>query len=170
MNAVFKSDNIDFIKISADLIDDYLKMVNDQEISKLISLTPHLYTYEEELDWVNKKLAKDATIFSMIESKTGNFIGNVEVMHIDGNSCEIGISITKEYQNRHLGTEALKTLIDYCFSTLKLNEIKLIVFSINKRAIHCYEKLGFVKYKVDPNVTIIDNEEVDDIYMKLSKY
>ena len=35
---IFESDNIYFVKINKDLIDDYLKMVNNPEVSKFISL------------------------------------------------------------------------------------------------------------------------------------
>ena len=37
-NVVFASNNINFINISNDLIDDYLNMVNNPDVSKYISL------------------------------------------------------------------------------------------------------------------------------------
>ena len=42
---IFESDNIYFVKINKDLIDDYLKMVNNPEVSKFISLKNRSFTY-----------------------------------------------------------------------------------------------------------------------------
>ena len=52
---------------------------------------------------------------------------------------------------------------------MKLEEIYLGVYSNNYRAIHLYEKLGFVPYKTFKNVAIINGDAVDTIYMKLHK-
>ena len=43
------------------------------------------------------------------------------------------------------GTDAVKTLVNYCFNHLNIHKISLNVFASNKRAIRCYEKAGFVQ-------------------------
>lgn len=48
-NIIFESNNIYFVKVSLDLIDDYLKMVNNQEVSKFISLKNRSFTYEDDI-------------------------------------------------------------------------------------------------------------------------
>lgn len=168
-HVLLKSKNIDYIAINESLINDYLIMVNDKEIQNKIYKEPRQYTYEDELSWVNQKLSEKAIIFSMLERTTGNFIGNIEFMNLVEKGAEIGIAITPTYQNKHYGTEALKTMIDYGFNNLGLEEITLIVFSNNSRAIHCYKKLGFIEYKVDKNITVMNNESIDNIHMKLKK-
>lgn len=169
LNVILKSDNIDYVEISKELIDDYLEMVNNPDINKLISGKEKYFSYDDEINWINNKLEEKAIIFSMIERKTGNFIGNVEFMNVTEKNAEIGISITKDYQNKHYGTETLRTMIDFGFNRLGLEEINLIVFSHNLRAIHCYKNLGFAEYKTVENVRIVDGEPVNDIYMKLKK-
>jgi len=166
---LLKSENIDYVEINEILINDYLIMVNDENIQKSISKKRRVFSYDDELNWINSKLEEKATVFSLIERNTGQFIGNVELMNINNDSAEIGISITPALQDKHYGTEALRTVIDYGFNNMKLEEINLIVFSNNLRAIHCYKKLGFIEYKIDSNVTIIDDKLVDDIYMRLKK-
>ncbi len=166
---ILQSDNINFIELNPDLINDYLEMVNDVSIQKSISTKRKIYTYEDEMNWVKRKLEEKALVFSMIEKSTNRFIGNFEFMDVTDTSAEIGIVIRPQYQNKGYGMEALKTMIDYAFSRLKLQEIILVVFSNNKRAIHCYKKLGFKEYKVDENVCVIDTESVDDIYMILKR-
>lgn len=168
-NILLESDRILYIKVSENLINDYLNMVNNHNISKYLFKEIKTFTYEDELNWVNEKLEENAEIFSMIEKNTNKFIGNIELMNLENNSAEIGICITEEFQDKHYGSEALKTIINYAFNTLNLNEITLTVFSFNERAIHCYKKLGFTIYKIDKNVATIDNKEIDDIHMKLLK-
>ena len=165
----FQSDNIDYIKVSKLLIPDYLEMINNKNISKLLSPKMKICTYDDELNWVEKKLKNNSLIFSMIERQTQKFIGNIELMDVNEKSAEIGIVITENFQGKHYGTEALKKIIDYGFNVLNLSELNLVVFSHNTRAIHCYKKLGFKEYKVVNNVAVIDDQSVNDIYMKLKK-
>ena len=143
---VFESENIYYIKLNKTLIEEYLKMVNDSEVSNKISHNPKTITYEEELNWINIYLENNALIFSMIEKKTDEFIGNIEIMHIDDNKIgEIGICITATKQNQHYGTEAMQAIMKYGYEEIGLKGIELNVYKTNPRAIHCYEKVGFVQ-------------------------
>ena len=67
---IFESENILYVKINENLINDYLIMVNDPEVQKGISRKAKIYTYEQELEWVKEKLNADSIIFSMIEKET----------------------------------------------------------------------------------------------------
>ena len=69
-NIIFESNNIYFVKVSLDLIDDYLKMVNNHEVSKFIFLKNRSFTYEDEIKWVENKLNNNNVVFSMIEKDT----------------------------------------------------------------------------------------------------
>ena len=56
---IFESENILYVKINENLINDYLIMVNDPEVQKGISRKAKIYTYEQELEWVKEKLNED---------------------------------------------------------------------------------------------------------------
>ncbi len=155
---IFESNNIYFVKLNEELIDEYLKMVNDPEVQKYISHNRKKYVPEEEINWVKSKILDDSIIFSMIEKKTNEFIGNIEIMNIENNIGELGIAITPEKQDKHYGQEAIKTLIDYAINILKLDGLELNVFNFNPRGIHCYEKVGFVndgKGKTEEDIHMI---------------
>ena len=79
---VFESDNIYFININKELINDYLEMVNNPEVSKCIYLKKRILTYDDELKWIENKLSNDKPVFSMIEKTSNKFIGNIELMEI----------------------------------------------------------------------------------------
>lgn len=152
---VFESDRIYFIKVTDQLVNDYLKMVNNFEIQKCISTKTRTYTLEQELEWINNKLNENAVIFSMIDKESKKFIGNIEIMNITNNGGDMGVVITTSEQNKHYGQEAISRIINYVFYELNFNYLDLYVFDFNKRAIHCYEKLGFVvqgKGKVDNEI------------------
>jgi RimJ/RimL family protein N-acetyltransferase len=145
MIKVLESEHINFIKLDESLVDDYLIMVNDPEVQNKISPNIKYYTKEQELEWIRSKLANNAMVFSLIEKTTGKFIGNIEIMAINNNIGELGISLTPTEQNKHYGTEAIKALLDYAYNQLKLTGMELNVYLTNPKAIHCYEKIGFVK-------------------------
>lgn len=142
---IFESENIAYVKVCESLINEYLTMVNDPEVQKFISHNKKEYTYEQELKWVNDKIIENAPLFSMIEKETGEYIGNVEIMDIENGIGEIGITITPLKQNKHYGTEAMIAIVNYGLNVIGLDNVDLNVYKTNPRAIHCYEKVGFVK-------------------------
>ena len=84
MNVIFESENIQFTEVSEQLIPDYLAMINDMErVGRFIGERTEPYTVEKEREWVRKKLAEKTQNFSMLEKKTGAFIGNIELLHIE---------------------------------------------------------------------------------------
>ena len=57
---IFESENIQYVKLSEDLINEYLTMVNDPEVANKISHNMRTFTYEEEQKWVRTKLEENA--------------------------------------------------------------------------------------------------------------
>ena len=147
MKQVFESERIRFVSVSEQLVGDYLAMVNDVErVGRWIGRRSEAVTEEQELGWVCKKLAEKAPIFSMIEKKSGAFIGNVELMDVHDSVGELGIAITAEMQDRGFGTEAVRAVTAYGMEHLGLHRIFLKVYPDNARARRVYEKCGFREY------------------------
>ena len=74
-------------------------------------------------------------------------IGNCGFHAIDwrNRSVELGIAIgEKRFWNQGYGSEAMRLLVKFGFETLNLHRIWLRVLANNLRAIHSYEKVGFV--------------------------
>lgn len=158
---VFESENIYYVKLDEKLISDYLVMVNDPNVARKISHKIRTYSYEQELNWLNSKLEENALCFSMLEKTTGEYIGNIEIMEIKNNIGELGISITASKQDKHYGTESIQALLKYAYEELKLDGMELNVYATNPKAIHCYEKVGFIKDGI--------GKTKDDIHMRISK-
>ena len=160
MNVIFVSENIIYIRPSFDLVPEYLEMVNDIEnVAKYIGERRTLLTEQEEIDYIKDKMDKDATMFSMLEKDTNEFIGNIEFFNRVDDEAEWGIVLTTKQQNKGYGTEALKRSVEYGFNELNLKRIYLGVYANNPRAIHVYEQCGFKEY---------DRTDVD-IFMEITK-
>ena len=158
---LFESERIYFIKLTEKLVNEYLDMVNDIKVQKFISHKRKTYTLDGEIEWIMKKLDEKTIIFSMIEKRTNEFIGNIEIIEINNNIGEIGIAITPKKQDKHFGQEAMKRLIDYSFEQLNLDGLELNVYDFNLRGIKCYEKVGFIKDGV--------GKTEEDIHMIIKK-
>lgn len=158
---VFESENIYYVKLDEKLVNDYLIMVNDPNVASKISHKIRTYTYEQEVNWLKSKLEENALCFSMLEKSTGEYIGNIEIMEIENNIGELGISITASKQDKHYGTESIKALLKYAYEELNLDGMELNVYATNPRAIHCYEKAGFIRDGM--------GKTEEDIHMKISR-
>ena len=115
---IFESENIYYVNITEKLIDDYLEMINNPEVSKFISLKPRFFTFEDENNWIKQKQINNSIIFSMKEKNTNEFIGNIEILEINNNIGEIGLCIIPKKQGKHYGLESIKRFIKYCVNIL----------------------------------------------------
>ena len=160
MNAVFESENIIYVRPSLDLVPDYLEMVNDIEnVARFIGDRRELYSEKDEIAYIKDKMDNKATMFSMLEKGSNEFIGNIEFFNRVFEEAEWGIAITHKMQEKGYGTEALMRSVEYGFGELGLTRIYLGVYVNNARAIHVYEKCGFKEY---------DRNDVD-IFMEINK-
>lgn len=160
MNVIFESENIIYVRPSFDLVPQYLEMVNDIEnVAKFIGERRTLLTEQDEIDYIKDKMDKDATMFSMLEKDTREFIGNIEFFNRVDDEAEWGIVITSKMQNKGYGKEALRRSVEYGFNELDLKRIYLEVYANNPRAIHIYENYGFKEY---------DRTDVD-VFMEILK-
>ena len=147
MNVIFESENIIYIRPSLELVPAYLEMVNDIEnVARFIGDRTEPLTEAQEIEYIKDKMDNNATMFSMLDKKTKEFIGNVEFFNRAFEEAEWGIVITTKMQNKGYGREALKRTVEYGFEELGLTRIYLGVFVNNPRAIHVYEECGFKEY------------------------
>ena len=147
MKELFGTERISFVELSESLVDEYLAMVNDYEnVNRFIGGRKDAFTREQEIWWVRDKLDRNAPVFSMIEKKTGRFIGNIELMDLTDTEAELGIALTAKMQEKGLGSEAILALGAYAADNFGLKRIYLRTAPFNSRAIHVYEKCGFKEY------------------------
>lgn len=146
--------------------------INDVEVaSQLISGIIFPMRPDDEIQFYESLSSKSTTGYSMaIETiDDGAYIGGCGVFNISSKNRNglVGIFLGKEYCGMGHGTDALGTLVDFCFLELNLNKVGLTVFSFNKRAIRCYEKLGFKTEGVLRQEIYRDGAYHDTIHMSI---
>lgn len=99
------------------------------------------------------RLAAEAPSYSSrschfaIETFSGKHIGNCSCFDIDEASreAEMGIMIgNKAYWDQGYGTDAIRTVLDYVFSHVRMHRVYLKTLSWNARAQKCFQKCGFI--------------------------
>lgn len=132
--------------IDPDDADKYAAWLNDQEVTRWLTIATSVVTVAGEKE-ILQKISREHN-YAIVDIGTNELIGNVglhSVNHIH-RTAEIGIFIgRKDCWDKGYGSEAMSLLLDFAFRTLNLNNIMLRTYSNNKRAIKCYEKIGFRK-------------------------
>lgn len=132
-------------KESAPLIYEW---VNQEQLRPLTGTVYPVSEYEHE-EWVRKMAtASDKKLFLICCKDSGTPIGTIGLKNFDwlNRKAELFVSIGDQaYVSGGYGTDAVATLVNYCFNSLNLHKISARVYASNTRAIRCYEKVGFKK-------------------------
>lgn len=141
-------ENLRLRAIEREDIPTFLRWFNDPEVRRHLLMHEPMSRAKEER-WFEEHLSRKDEFLFAIEVKEGKdwvHIGNLGLHKIDWKNrvATFGIVIgEKAYWNRGYGTEAVRTALRYAFFELGLNRVELETFSFNRRAIRCYEKVGF---------------------------
>ena len=98
-----------------------------------------------------EKNSRNKNKFAIVCKETDKVIGSCGFNTDDvvNRYAKIGIGIgEKEYWSKGYGADALRVMLDFGFNVRGYNNISLNVYEYNKRAIACYEKIGFKRQGV----------------------
>lgn len=126
--------------------EQYAIWLNDLDVVNYLTLSPAMITINSEKEAI-ETMSKEHN-YSIISADSDKLIGSVGLANIDSinQTAEIGIFIgDKTFWNNGYGSEALCLLINFAYRRLNLHNIYLTAYSFNKRALVCYEKIGFHK-------------------------
>ena len=147
----------------SDIPDDYAWR-RDPELSKLDATLPMQMSYDdyrryarEELSY-NSRWSKRFAIDTLEasdngdgdEPEPGRHIGNCMYYDIDERrgETELGIMVgDRDYWSRGYGTDAVTTMLDYIFTSTKLNKVYLHTLTWNDRARKSFARSGFVEIR-----------------------
>jgi len=145
---------------------------NDPEITRFLG--PR---YTAPIPWeqteaeLNRFLNGDAGGYNLVvaDRETGRYLGQVSLFMIDSVSrkAELAIVLTPGNLEKGYGSEALKLLLSFGFDQINLNRIWLTVNANNHRAIHVYEKAGFVREGVLRQDRFINGHYEDTVIMSI---
>ncbi len=79
----------------------------------------------------------------------------------------LGMSVDQKYRGKGIGSILIEYAIDWAKGTNIVKRIELLVFKTNNRAIHLYEKYGFVKEGEKQKAVRINGEYINEYIMAL---
>lgn len=127
-----------------------VKWRNDPEVFKYTGNTySREITIENELEWIRKVISNPNDYRCAILAD-GIYVGNIYLTDIGDGEAEYHIFIgDKRYWGKGIARLASEEIIEYGFTQLHLNCIKLCVRVTNKRAYSLYHTLGFIEVGSD---------------------
>lgn len=106
-------------------------------------------TWEQTEEYLSSLLRGDAggINLAVAERISRRYLGQVSLMMIDhaARRAELAIVMAPDSANKGYGSEAIRLIADFAFTQLNLRRIYLQVHADNERAIHVYQKCGFVE-------------------------
>jgi RimJ/RimL family protein N-acetyltransferase len=150
-------------------LDDFLELINSLVDERADILRTEKVSREEEIDWLSKvlsRLEKDET-FYMVAEVNGKVVAVSEINRRSGYEKHvgvIGIAIRNGFRDLSIGTEMMKTLVEQA-QKMGLKVLTLTAFATNKRAIHVYEKVGFVQTGTIPKKHFKEGRYIDEIIL-----
>lgn len=111
----------------------------------------------------------DRLDLAVTDRATGELVGEVVLNEWDpdARSCSFRTLIGPRGRGRGLGTEAVRLIVGYGFERLGLRRVELAAYGNNARALHVYEKAGFVVEGVRREVRMRDGEWTDEVLMAI---
>lgn len=129
-------------------LDDMLDFINSLVEEEAMILMETKQTRDQEVDWLARGLSnleKDKEI-RVVAEVDGRMVGQCGVAPRFGRMSHVGrlgISVKEGYREIGIGQELMMEVERHA-GRLGMEKIMLEVFAINDRAIHVYEKMGYV--------------------------
>ncbi|HEX9261156.1 MAG TPA: GNAT family N-acetyltransferase [Candidatus Bathyarchaeia archaeon] len=150
-------------------LDDLMELINSLVEEEAEILVTQKFTREAEAEWLHRalsRLEKDELFFLVAEvEKKAVASSDFQIQGEDAEHVgEIGIIVRNGYRNLGIGSEIMNTLLEQA-ATFGLRTVTVNVFATNKRAMHLYEKVGFVQTGRTPKKHFRQGKFIDEIIM-----
>ena len=132
-------------------------------------LGTYLITNETKQERWLEALQNDKENMYMILEFNGTPVGEVRINDIDyiNRSICVGGDISEEYRGNGYGQEMYNLIFKLGFDILGMHRICLLVSANNKRAIHLYEKMGFLQEGCQRQALLKNGKYVDFLMMSI---
>ena len=127
------------------------------------------YTIEEERELLRRHFEATNETWLIAESD-GAIIANANCSV--GNrgfryTVHFGISVAKVWRDQGIGTAVLRHIVEWACNNPEIHRLELDVFTINERAIHVYEKVGFQPEGISRQAFLKDGQFLDVLRMAI---
>ena len=150
-------------------LEELMELINSLVDEKAEIARAVKVTRDEEAEWLPKMLAsleKDK-LFFLVAEVGRKLVASSDIHFLCGDEKHVGILgivVKNGFRDLGIGTEVMKTLIEQA-TTLGFKVLTLQVFATNRRAIHVYEKVGFVRTGTVPKKHFREGQYIDEVIM-----
>ena len=155
--------------VSVEDVDGLLDLVSDEEGNRLTGTQGLELGPEAARAWYGSRGEQDDRLdLAVVDRATGEYAGEVVLNELDrdNRSCNFRIGLRPAFQDRGLGSEATRLVIDHAFA-IGLHRVGLEVYAFNPRARRVYERAGFVHEGARRDALLWDGEWTDAIVMSV---
>ena len=155
--------------VSVDDVPGLMDLLADADGNRLTG-THAEFTEEQARRWYGSRGEQDDRLdLAIVERTSGEYAGEVVLNDLDRGNRSIGfrIGLRRGFQDRGLGSEATRLLVDHAFDVLGLHRIALEVYTFNPRAQHVYERAGFRVEGTKRDALLWDGQWVDAVEMAI---
>lgn len=147
---VLETEHLILRKVNKSDAEDFFSYASDDEVARHVLWQAHrtiLDTRRQIYAFRKQYRHGDPSSFAIIDKESGRMIGTIGYMWISTVDCsaEIGYSLSREFWNRGLMTEALREIIRFSFDILQLNRVEAQHGTDNPASGRVMEKCGMVK-------------------------
>jgi RimJ/RimL family protein N-acetyltransferase len=171
MSNGFEGEKVRLIAVEKNDLDRFHGWANDADVLHLAgyALPTSRRAAEKRIEWLLDDDPNQKT-FVIEDVKDGTAIGYCRLFDIDTFSrcAELAIVIgDKNYWDDGYGSDAVRVLLRLAFGRMNLHRVALGVYGYNKRAIRCYEKVGFVQEGIERKRHYCECEYHDTVLMSI---
>ena len=126
-----------------------LDWMNDPDIQKNFRIDMGKRNRDDVLQFIRAAQTEPEdgkSIHYAVADEDNRYLGTISLKNVNliDNNAEYAISMRKCAQGRGIATAATKEILRLAFEEFDLKRVYLNVLSTNSRAIHLYEKSGFI--------------------------
>lgn len=129
-------------------LENVMTWVNDPEVTKNFDKFDHVFTRDEEHEYLEKLLTSFNDRVFAIENENHKYVGQISINQIywPARHGRLGTVIgNKNEWNKGHAKRANGQILEVAFNELKLNKIWAIFYETNQKIRHICETLGYVK-------------------------
>lgn len=143
---------------------------NNNQIARQFTGTSRIHTLEDIERYIEGADTHADVRLGIFMQGNDQLIGDTSFSDIDtpaSRQARFQMVVFDDYIGQRFGTEATKLMLEYGFGKLNFHRIELEVFSFNTRAIHVYEKLGFVHEGMKRECRYYDHQYYHAVMMSI---
>ena len=155
-------------------LEDFYEYARVEGVGQMAGWLPHKSM--EESKTILGFFIQDKKTLALELKESGKVIGSIGLEDIDFpdkpdlQGREIGYALSKSYWGRGLMPEAVKAVMDHCFTALRFDWLTCDHFAWNGQSRRVIEKCGFRYCRDDLRQTRYDTEEPSKLYVLYNPY